>query len=396
MRVYVQGRSALAYYRGSYAGGETARCSKSVLGLEHATSSYAFVMATSWWRLGVAEPSQDEPLEVLVKSASQRSRSRAVRARVWGGKIADRAFRKVDDELYVSSPEFVFLQMATVLAIPQLAALGMELCGTYRREVRVSALGTGEDAWVTVYQQFPLTTPRRIRGFLARMKGAPGQSRALAALRYVLPDSASPMETAILLLLCLPRRLGGYALPLPVFNPPITFSRAGRRHTLRNSAKPDLYWKKAKLDLEYDSDEFHSTEKLAISSMRRKALERMGVEVIGLTKDEVESVELFHATALRIARCLGKEIRAEDENRFASRRMALREAVLEENDEKFDVTGGVDAGEGHCSEEREGIDAIPDESWYYTDWFPDDEDWVAEIVDDEEADGFVYGARGRG
>lgn len=335
MRVYVQGASALAHYRTSSAKTDVELCSQSIRSLADATSSRQAIVDAGIWRLGIGEPTPDQPLDVLVRNAGQRCRSQAVRARIWHGDIAATAFRKVSKSIYVSSPEFVYLQMARSLDLPRLAALGMELCGTYRRNVVAFTLGTNSTTYVTEYNQQPLTTPRRLRGFLSTMQSAPGCSKALKALEYVLPNSASPIESALYLLLCLPRRLGGYALPKPILNPSITLTKAGGRHTLRNQAKPDLYWKTKRIDLEYNSDEFHDESSRAIDSMRRKALERMRVEVIELTPDELYSTSLFHETALRIAKRLGKRIRSEDEGNFRAKRANLRQSLLFD-----DITSG--------------------------------------------------------
>ena len=328
MAIFVQGLSALAHYRSASAKTDVERCPASVRQLSQASSSLREAIDLGIWRLGIGEPSAQRPLEVLVSNRRQRSGSKAIHPRVWHGEIAPTAFRTVCRDVYVSSPEFVFLQMATSLDLPELAALGMELCGTYRRNVEVAHLGSDDPSFTTCYNQKPLTTMRRLRGFCTSMKSAPGGRRAIKALEYVLPNSASPAETALYLLLCLPRHLGGYALPNPILNPPITLTKAGKRHTIRNGAKPDLYWKTVRLDLEYNSKEFHDENQRAADSMRRKALERMGVEVIELTKQELFSTRLFHATVLRIARRLKRRVRSEDEGEFSTRRSALRALLL--------------------------------------------------------------------
>ena len=332
MTIYIQGLSALAHYRSSDATTEPERCPRSIAALDSAVSSRAACTAARVWRMGIDEPTVDCPLEVLVRDKSQRSRSKAVIARVWGKPIARTAFRRASKDVYVSSPEFVFLQLATRLDLPELVALGMELCGTYRRNVKVPVLGTNDTELITLYQQKPLTNPKRLGSFIKSMPSTPGHARAMKALGYVLANSASPMETALYLLLCLPRRFGGYALPKPVLNPPITLSKAGRMYTLRSVAKPDLYWKDFHLDLEYNSDEFHDESSRAVDSMRRKALERMGVEVIELTKEELLSTRFLHATAQRIARRMKKQLRPQSEGSFEGRRASLRDLLLARDD----------------------------------------------------------------
>lgn len=329
----------------------------------------------------------DHPLEVLVRSSNERTRSKAVIARVWKNHLAPTALRHAARNVYVSSPEFVFLQLATRLDLPELVALGMELCGTYRRDVEVASLDPHTTGRITIYHQPPLSTPKRLHGFLNAMKGTPGSVRALKALEYVLPNSASPMETALYLLLCLPRRLGGYALPKPVLNPPIVLSKAGRRHTLRSSAKPDLFWKDIKLDLEFNSDEFHDESNRANDSMRRKALERMRVEVVELTKAELLDTRLLHATVLRIALRFKKQLRPESEGAFAEKRALLRECLL--------VGPSEDGVEGaHATPYVEDDSSRDEVRWVNEDdslsWTEDSSTWGQEPFDDDSwVDDFV-------
>ena len=390
MNVYVQGFSALAHYRSSSAKLEVERCPANIRALADATSSRREISEMRIWRLGIGEPSAERPLEVLVHSKNERSRSEAVTAKVWKGPIAPTGFRQISDGIYVSSPEFVFLQLATKLELPELVALGMELCGTYRRNVEVASLYPNTHGYITEYHQPPLTTLKRLKGFLGSMKAAPGSLRALKALDYVLPNSASPMETALYLLLCLPRRLGGYALPKPVLNPPIVLTKAGRKHTIRSSAKPDLFWKDVKLDLEFNSDEFHDENDRTDDSMRRKALERMRVEVIELTSAELFDTRLFHATVLRIALRLKKQLRPEGEGLFEERRSLLRRQLLVDSDTvstESPYDNAVTREEVELDEERQ-MDEVDPLVWADTSssWYQEgagDESWADDFTDSD-------------
>ena len=405
LAVYVQGLSALAYYRNGGSATEVERTSPQVRSLEKATSSRSEIVEAGVWRLGIGEPTEERPLEVLLHSANQRTRSRAVRTRVWTGPVPPTSFRTVRRDLFVSSPEFVFLQLATRLDLSELIALGMELCGTYRRNVELPRTDGKGITLTTAYQQPPLSNPRRLAGFVSSMKSAPGQPKALKALQYVLPNSASPMETALYLLLCLPRRLGGYALPKPVLNPPIVFSKSGRRYTLKNAAKPDLYWKGARLDLEYNSDEYHDESTRMLDSMRRKALEQMKVEVIELTHDELLSEDLFHATVLRIARRLKRRVRTEHEGGFLQARLTLRQSLLasditapphdkDEDAERPASDNDVQNEEDHAGSCDDAIwlDETPDiEPWSDEAW-TDGESWDMELAEWDEEGLRGYGA----
>ena len=366
MRIYVQGRSALAHYRSPEARLDIERVPRRICALEDATASIVQIREMRTYRLGIGDIDVNHPLDVLVPTRAKRGHSRSVRPRVWSTPIRGNAFRCVDREQYVSSPEFMFLQLATELSLVELIEVGMELCGTYRRSVPLAHLGSGEMECVTLYNMPVLTTPRRIEGFLNAMPKAPGIRAAKKALSYILPISASPLETAVYLLLCLPRSLGGYGLPKPVLNPPISFSKSGRRYTLRRSAKPDLLWKHVKLDVECNGEENHGENQRPADSMRRKALERMKYEVIELTKEEIYNVVIFHAVALRIAHKLGKQMRPEHERNFEEKRAKLRSQLLFDDAGKSWTWQGDESGQSEDDTASQLGDLIDEDGQIWT------------------------------
>lgn len=126
----------------------------------------------------------------------------------------------------MSTPEFCFLQMAGCLSLVQLIQLGFELCGTY-------ALVGGAPA---VRRAAPLTTKVKLAAFVEQSSGARGCKKAARAVRYVQDGAASPMETMLAMMLCLPYGLGGYGLEKPLINHRVdvpSSSKAGRSRVLR-------------------------------------------------------------------------------------------------------------------------------------------------------------------
>ena len=69
-------------------------------------------------------------------------------------------------------------------------------------------------------------------------------------------------------------------------------------------------------------------ERRTEDSMRRKALERMNVEVIELTYDEVKDPKLFQATVKRIAKKLRLRLRSNNERHFAAHEEGLRSQLF--------------------------------------------------------------------
>lgn len=319
MPAYVCAESALEHYRCATIPALEGAATQDVPALSDAVSSLKEVRLQHLAGLGLPEPTPRTPLHVLVPPGAPRGGSESVLPTVWGGVLPQGALRKVTHDAHVSSPEFLFLQMARKLEPVPLIELGMELCGTYRRN---SSSGD------TSYDQPVLTTPAKIERFLEDVGPAHGAKRARQALKHIAPNSASPFETIVYLLLCLPRRLGGYAFPKPALNASVRLGKRGRKHTLRRSSYPDLYWEFAKLDLECHGSVHELEETRTEDSMRRKALERMGVEVVELTYDEVKNERLFRATVRRLATKLSVRLRARTENGFESHEKTLRDTLL--------------------------------------------------------------------
>ena len=221
------------------------------------------------------------------------------------------------EPLFASTPEFCFLQMARELPFPQLIALGFELCGTY------AACGD-----LTYYNVFPLTTPEKLQTFLTRASGFKGVKQARRALRYILPASASPMETNLAMLLSLPYALGGYGLEQPQMNHRIEIPKTLKRRSSSQYFKCDLYWKSANLAIEYDSDLAHAGINSTVrDALRRSTLSSIGISVVSVTKPQIMNSGAFNQLAHLIALKMKKRLQYVDPQ-FTQRHLALRDLLL--------------------------------------------------------------------
>ena len=133
---------------------------------------------------------------------------------------------------------------------------------------------------------------------------------------YLVKGSASPMESLLSMLLCLPPSLGGFGLPRPELNYPIETNEGGI--AIRRC---DLCWP--------DSDTFHSDEsKLHLDSSRRSALEKAGVHVVSVTKNQVfDRGQLFNLATIASKR-LGKRLSPAPFD-FAQKQDEIYQAVFE-------------------------------------------------------------------
>lgn len=77
--------------------------------------------------------SDGSPIHATVAHARLRRAGGGIETSVRKGPFHPRSFMRIEDGLYVSTPEMAFCEMASALSLEQLIALGFELCGTYRR-----------------------------------------------------------------------------------------------------------------------------------------------------------------------------------------------------------------------------------------------------------------------
>lgn len=239
---------------------------------------------------------------------------------VWRWGVPDGAYDLEKDGTRSCSVEFTYLLMARELEIPELALFAMALCGTY-------AIDTHDERGF-VSDCMPQTSVEKLTAFLDGCPGAPGSRRAKQALRWVADSSASPMESCLTLLLCLPFRLGGFGLPLPELNARPDETTQSRALVGSRTIFGDLYWRDGKIMLEYDSDEEHTgSDRIAKDSKKRVVYAAASIQCITVTNEQVKDTEELTKVARLVARALGKRIRNTD-LAFRRRHAALRERLL--------------------------------------------------------------------
>lgn len=208
------------------------------------------------------------------------------------------------NHLYCVCPEFLFLQMASVLPFGSLVELGFFLCGDYD-----AAAAPFFDS-----QSNALTTPDKLQSYLSGCFRVDGLETARRAVQYVLAGSASPRESKLAILLILPPRLGGYGLPFPQMN-----ARIGATGRIG-----DLVWAQQKVALEYDSLMFHGTREAdERDSIRRVEADLAGYSVIAVKRPQLNDRDLFDDAVRVLKRKLGIRYRKPSQKEIA-RRIALR------------------------------------------------------------------------
>ena len=191
-----------------------------------------------------------------------------------------------------ASPELLFLQLACKLDIHRLILLGLQLCSY--------PPGKPSEA---------ITTKQKLKTFLAQTPGRRGHVKALRAVKYIEDGSASVMESLVYMILTLPHTLGGYGLGGAVFNHEIKLKDEAVKRLGQKRCFTDLYYKSAKVAVEYESFVFHNSPSEQGKDMIRSAiLGRQGVEVMHLSTIQLYDKDACIDFTFNLASRLGKRI----------------------------------------------------------------------------------------
>ena len=279
-------------------------------------------------------PPLSAPLHAILSRSSTNRLPFEIKLHVFKGETPTGCFVDTNDGYVVSSPEFCFLQLASLLPLTRIIQLGYELCGKYSIPIRRDSnmLKKG------YYDREPLTSVKALQAFLERMSGAKGHQMALRALRYILDGSASPMETKLAMLLTLPYKMGGYSLNSPELNYRIVPTKAARQSGSKSYYCCDLFWPDYNLAAEYDSDFYHDNSKsITKDAKKRNVLSVMRINVITVTREQVYDRGDLENVAKALARHLGKRLLHFRNPGFAAAHRDLHKLLLPRKTKEFFV-----------------------------------------------------------
>lgn len=289
MAIFIGHKTALAYWRTHDR--NWAQPISQAAPQENNSPYYSQMDTGILWKFGIDE----KPASILVSCKANMRKSQNLSPRIWSGKHLSRSFYKIAQGLYISTPEATFLQLGKESSLIQLITIGYELCGSY---------GLSAQSDSGFLRREPRSNPQLIERYLEKCDGIHGVKAAKRASSYIAKGSASPMESLLSMLLCLPPSLGGFGLPRPELNFPIETNEGGVL-----MRRCDLCWPDQRFALEYDSDTFHSdTSKLHLDSSRRSTLEKAGIHVVSVTKNQVfDRGQLFNLATI-VSKRLGKRL----------------------------------------------------------------------------------------
>lgn len=263
------------------------------------------------------------PIHVFVDERAKTNRTERLVTHVFSMKIPYGAFIDIGHKVCICSPRFTCFLLASQLSEVQTILLGMELCGRYSY-CQEDIPGHKDGALGCAFELPPVLKAKQFEMFASRLKGYRGAVVTRKVMRWVLDNSASPMETAVYLMLCLPKRLGGYGLPQPMLNPKLIISNPDGT----KERYPDLFWENAGIDVEYNSDTEHSGEWARYRDSKREVeLVVANVTVLPLTRLQVMDEAEFDVFAKGLRRLLGVRARGADAS-WVQKRSELRHLVL--------------------------------------------------------------------
>ena len=201
------------------------------------------------------------------------------------------------DGMFVVSPELCFVEMCQSLTFIEALELGMELCGTYA--LRPEGLGG------MTQRDYALIDAETLRRHLQSWRGLKGLPLARKVSRHLITGSASPMETKLYLLLCLPLQYGGYNLGHPELNLEMQLDSAEMEILRHTKVKPDMLWRQQKLIVEYDGSQHEEERQSKYDAMRITILEAKGHAVRRVKRHQLYSPLAFDSFASSTAALLG-------------------------------------------------------------------------------------------
>lgn len=225
----------------------------------------------------------NDPLEVMVFDRRNARYAMDCQCHVSSKRFSSSRFIELRDDIFVVGIELCALQAATYLSFRELVEYYFELCGAY-------SLGTGSSTSYT--ERFALTSTERLKQFFNSLARCDGLALARKAIQCVRDGCRSPMETAFVMMLTLPKSEGGLGIKGIETDYEVQVTAAAKNLSRRKKFFMDAYLKKSRTDVEYNGFHHDAEEDRAIDEERKNALASMGYGIITVSR-----YSFMHASA---------------------------------------------------------------------------------------------------
>ena len=247
-------------------------------------------------------PFEHVPLHVLTDSfRSMAKNEQGIFFHTHAGSFPRGAFIQLSQRIFVSSPQLSFVQISRSSGFGRAFRYGCSLCGSFALDDEKEFGIVKRERMLSAYQ---------LRAFVEGHDDIYGVVAARKVAQYLVDNSASPRETAVMGALSLPLRYGGMGLSGAYLNRRIDIPKKYNLPGKRQFFVADLLWPDAKVAVEYDSDAVHA-HKYGIyrDSEKRKMLISMGYTPLCITSIQLDSPSDLALAADAIRRALGKRRR---------------------------------------------------------------------------------------
>lgn len=222
-------------------------------------------------------------LEVMVFDRRNARYAMNCQCHVSSKRFSSSRFIELKDGIFIVGVELCALQAATYLPFRELVEYYFELCGAY-------SLGTGSST--SYNERFALTSTERLKQFFNSITRCDGLALARKAIQCVRDGCRSPMETAFVMMLTLPKSEGGLGIKGIETDCEVQVTAAAKNLTRRKKFFMDAYLKKSRTDIEYNGFYHDAEEDRAIDEERKNALASMGYGIITVSR-----YSFMHASA---------------------------------------------------------------------------------------------------
>ena len=290
-----------------------------------------------------------DQISIVVPSGNARSQRKAVGCSVFGDNRPTGSFAQITEHIYLLTPEAVFYRMHfdRYLDFAQRVHIGMELCGTYApvgrnihdltvaaiQETR-SVLDMSPIKVASTVEREEITSVWKIEQYLDAIAKNNKKHRhnarhvldAYATMKHVSQGAASPAESTIMCLCCLPAEYNGCGFSPAAFNVTIELDDESRRVLNKDSVRVDVCWDC--FGLEADSYEWHAgRDELRKDALRRLVIQDGSFGLISVTYDQVKDDKAAELLMRRVAQNI-KEPQPSQSHDAVQGRKQLRKLLL--------------------------------------------------------------------
>lgn len=288
---------------------------------------------------------------------------------------------KLNDYLYITSPELTLVHLAKDLSWQQLSLLMLEACGLFAvfrgtlrskavlnevasyyksqdyalvrapivseycdergRRLHKAQYSSPIETWSPCFDRFgkmtelwkrpPLCTVESLERLVGSAEGSNGASTARKALRQVANGSGSPFEARLFLMLCSEALCGGEHWERPSLNRRVVFTPEAQNVSGQTHCACDFLWEDKNVVIEAKGKAYHADKDgFEIENGRRAALESMGYTTFDVIYSQVANLDQFDTLLHTFSKRLGFSLRKRTPTFLYHREALYRELFTRE------------------------------------------------------------------